>query len=174
MIFGRQNNGLLVESWKCDVCGVDCNLCQSNNSLDGVGWRCPSRKHEYRIRTFSFFEKSHFSFQDILQFIKCFLDNNTLFTLSKFSGLDYKKTSVVWANFIRDLYKQWVSDHYDNVQLSCVTKLMNPFSADNVNTIVETHTWVWKYAILVWLNGKQTDFCYFWWTKGTRRRWSPL
>ncbi len=113
-----QRNGLLLQSWKCEVCGVDCNQCQRKKSLDGVAWRCPSRKHEYSIRKFSFFERSHFSFQDILQFIKCFLDNNTLLPSSKFSGFDYKKTSVDWANFIRDLFKQWVSDHYDNVQLS--------------------------------------------------------
>ncbi len=109
----------MVQSWKCEVCGVDCNVCQRNKSSDGVAWRCPSRKHEYSIGKFSFFERSHVSFQDVLQFIKCFLDNNALLTSSKFSGLDYKKTSVDWANSIRDLLKQWVSHHdYDNVQLS--------------------------------------------------------
>ncbi len=67
-----QRKGLLIKSLRWERCGVDCNQCTRKKSLDAVAWRCSSRKHEYSIQQFSFFQRSHFSFQVLFQFIKCF------------------------------------------------------------------------------------------------------
>ncbi len=112
-----QRTGLLADECRCDKCDVYCNLCERKRNKDGLSWRCPSRRHEYSIRRNSFFERSHFPIEDIVQFVKCFLDGNTLLACAKFSGVDYKKTSVEWANLVRELCKQWVWDLYQNVQL---------------------------------------------------------
>ncbi len=32
-----------------------------------------------------------------------------------FNGLDYKRTTVDWVNFVRDLFQQWVVDNFPNL-----------------------------------------------------------
>lgn len=60
-------------------------------------------------------------------------------------GLNYKKISVDWTNFIRDLFmlfKQWVSDHHGNVQLLGDMEIDGSlfiFLADTVNINVANH-----------------------------------
>ena len=45
---------------------------------DGYVWRCTrNRNHEIGLRKFSFFERSHFPFADLMQFMKCFVDGES-------------------------------------------------------------------------------------------------
>lgn len=53
--------------------------------------------------------------QDVMQFIYSFLTKDTLWQTSKDSGFDYKKSSVDWANFIRDLFREYVYNTYENL-----------------------------------------------------------
>ena len=47
-------------------------------------------------------------FQDILEFMRTFIEGQSLLRCSQYSGLSYKNTSVDWANFIRDLFRIYV------------------------------------------------------------------
>ena len=110
-----RNNNLLLKNFECPKCDRNCNSCVRTRNIDGQTFRCPLARHEYSIRKYSFFERSHFNFADIFQFIKCFLDGLTLRKSATFSGRDYKGTAVDWANFVRDLFQQWVVDSYRNI-----------------------------------------------------------
>ncbi len=101
----RRNN-LLLNNFQCPKCDRNCNSCVMTRNIDGQTFRCPLARHEYSIQKYSFFECSHFEFQDIFQFIKCFLDGVTLRKKETFSGLDYRRTAVDWANFVLDLFQQ--------------------------------------------------------------------
>ncbi len=118
IIIWLRKNGLLLKTFRCPKCDKDCHSCLRSRNIDGLTFRCPVLRHEYSIRKFSFFERSHFDFADIFQFIKCFLDGLTLKKCARFSGLDYKRTAVDWANFVRDLFQQWVEDHYPTVSFT--------------------------------------------------------
>jgi transposase-like protein len=45
-----------------------------------------------------------------MEFIVTFLEDNTLRKCSEKGGLDYKKTSVEWVNYIRDLFRSYVHE----------------------------------------------------------------
>ena len=47
--------------------------------------------------------ESHFPFADLMQFMKCFVDRESLHRMSTNTGMDYKKVSVDWASFCREL-----------------------------------------------------------------------
>ncbi len=114
-----RENGLPINSLTCPKCQGDCSLGKRKNNVDGETWGCKkNRNHEFSIRQNSFFDKSHFKFPDILIFIKNFLDGQTLYKCAQFSGLDYKRTSIYWANFIRDLFRQWMQDNIINLQFT--------------------------------------------------------
>ena len=72
-------------------------------------WRCTrNRNHEIGLRKFSFFERSHFPFADLMQFMKCFVDGESLHRMSTNTGMDYKKVSVDWASFCRELAVEYL------------------------------------------------------------------
>ena len=56
--------------------------------------------------------------QDILVFVVEFLKQQSLKRCAEAAGIDYKKSSVDWANFIRDLFKQYVFEHYSTIKLA--------------------------------------------------------
>jgi len=57
-------------------------------------------------RKFSFFENSKLTIQDIMVFVKSYLEGHTLFMTSKLSGVTYKSSAVDWGCFIRELFKE--------------------------------------------------------------------
>lgn len=119
-----QDQGLIASSLECPKCQTDCYIANRSNRTDGKCFRCKNnRNHEYSIRKYSFFDRSHFAFQDIMMFIKTFLDGGTLLKCANFSGLDYKKTAVDWANFIRDLFRQYVNDTMSDLKFEDIVEL---------------------------------------------------
>ncbi len=81
-------------------------LGKCKNSVDGQTWRCNKNKLQV-LHSAKFIL---FKIQDNLAFIKNFLYSQTLYKFKQFSGVDYKWTSIDWAKFIRDLFRQWVWD----------------------------------------------------------------
>ncbi|XP_045191303.2 uncharacterized protein LOC123548134 [Mercenaria mercenaria] len=76
----------------------------------GQVFRCTkNRNHVKSLRANSFFEKTKVEIQDIVVFIKSYLDKNSLYQCSKFSGVAYKSTAVNWASYIRELFKEYFS-----------------------------------------------------------------
>ena len=70
-------------------------------------FRCSkNRNHEKGIRSFSFFEKANITLQDIMLFIKSYLDKLTLRQFSVFAGISYKSTAVNWGSLVRELFKE--------------------------------------------------------------------
>ena len=69
--------GLLAESISCKAkgCTGTCNRKVRNGAIDGFTMRCNiNRNHEYSIRSCSFFEQLKFPLQDLLLFMKTYLD----------------------------------------------------------------------------------------------------
>ena len=114
-----RKNRLLWSGGVCPCCGGEVRLNQRKRFRDGVSWRCTNnRAHEVSIRENSFFARSHFDVRDLLQFTKDFLDGHSLRTCARFGGLDYKKTSVDWANLVRDIFRQYIGDELPGLTFS--------------------------------------------------------
>nr|XP_011443777.2 uncharacterized protein LOC105339761 [Crassostrea gigas] len=74
----------------------------------GSIYRCSkNRDHTRASRTYSFFEKSILLIQDIMLFIKNYLEKCSLSQCARFSGMSYGSTSVNWASFIREIFKEY-------------------------------------------------------------------
>ena len=84
------------------------------SNIDGFAFRF-KKGHEQSIRKYSFFQGSHYMMQDILVFVVEFLKQRSLKRCAEAAGIDYKKSS---ANFIRDLFKQYVFEHYSTIKLA--------------------------------------------------------
>ena len=88
-------------------CGGTMDLKAHSGRAGGAVFRCrTNRNHEKPFRTNSFFEKSNLTIQDIMLFVKSYLDKCTLLQCSIFCGLAYGTTAVNWASFIRELFKE--------------------------------------------------------------------
>ena len=86
-------------------------------NIDGFAFCC-KKGDEQSIRKYSFFQGSHYMMQDILVFVVEFLKQQSLKRCAEVAGIDYKKSSIDWANFIRDLFKQYVFKHYSTIKLA--------------------------------------------------------
>jgi len=73
---------------------------------------------EISIRKYSFFEKTKYTIQDMLTFIREFLLGSSLKKCSLNSGITYGHTAVDYASFIREIFKQYVHDMLENTKLS--------------------------------------------------------
>ncbi|XP_041485936.1 uncharacterized protein LOC121432146 [Lytechinus variegatus] len=111
-----KNQRLLAASMICEECGSECKWTSRKDKHHGFTWRCRRKGHrekEYGITRYSFFDRSHFVLQDLLEFLRTFLLGGSLKGCSVQAGMDYKKTSVDWANYTRDLFKKFVDSHYN-------------------------------------------------------------
>ena len=106
------HNRLLATRMMCETngCTLECNQNVRSSSIDGWSWRCrPGGAHEHAIRRYSIFSHSHLLVQDIFLFICSYAERNgTLRRLSIWTGIDYSRTAVDWAAFIRDCMVQYV------------------------------------------------------------------
>ena len=66
-------------------------------AVDGYRWRC-NASHETSVRSWSFFQNSHFTLPDIFQFIVGYLDGISLYKLPRRCCINYSSTSVDWAS----------------------------------------------------------------------------
>ena len=71
----------------------------------GDALRTETMRHQ--LDTVRFFNKMHHTISDILCFVKNFLDGHLLIKCSEYAGIN-KATAVYWAQYIRDLFVQWV------------------------------------------------------------------
>lgn len=104
-----RQNGLLATSFPCPVddCSGNMDLRSLSRGHGGVVFRCSSNRNHTRVsRVYSFFEKSNVLLQDILLFIKSYLEKNSLAQCSRFSGFSYTTTAVNWASYIREVFKE--------------------------------------------------------------------
>ena len=58
------------------------------------------------VRKYSFFERAHFITQDIMLFIKQYLDGVALLEASRQAGIFHQKSGTDWASFIREPFKE--------------------------------------------------------------------
>ena len=70
------------------------------------------------VRKYSFFERAHFTIQDIMLFIKQCLGGVTLLEASRQAGISYQKSGVDWASFIRELFKEDLHRSLPHIRLS--------------------------------------------------------
>ena len=70
-----------------------------------------NRNHVKTMMANSFFEKTRLEIQDVMVFIKSYLDKNTLLQCANFSGICYKSIAVDWASYIREMFKEHFHRH---------------------------------------------------------------
>jgi len=107
-----KNRGLLLTTYTCstDKCGRLCKWVY-RRSKDTITLRCEGNSdHEFSIRKNSFFEKSHYSFQDLMNFVKLYLEGQLLVSISEQTGMCYKSTALHWSQLIRKMFKQYIYD----------------------------------------------------------------
>ena len=108
-------------SLPCPKCGEECKLSSRKGKLETYSWHCRNTlEHEDKkdfegsIYKHSFFDHSHFTFQDIFQFIYVFLQGHSLLQCSKLSGMHYNNTAVDWGNFVREIFKVYIHNLYES------------------------------------------------------------
>ncbi|CAG2257254.1 unnamed protein product [Mytilus edulis] len=107
----REEN-FLLSSYDCSKCEKVCRIGVSKDKLGGQTFRCTANKnHEYSIYTNSFFAGCHADIRDVFQFIRSYLQKNTLRLCSISSGIAYKSTAVYWAQDVREVFVQFVWDN---------------------------------------------------------------
>ena len=56
----------ISEQMQCPACACTCTLQRISKNIDQVSWRCCTAKaHEISVRKYSFFERAHFTIQNI-------------------------------------------------------------------------------------------------------------
>ena len=76
------DNGFIASSLICKKPGCDgvCYKAGRNSKVLKHSFRCNvNHNHEFAIRTYSFFEKSHFTVPDTFQFIRSYLEETSLY-----------------------------------------------------------------------------------------------
>ena len=69
-------------------------------------FRCSKNSnHQRQTRELSFFEASKIPTNDIMLFVKSYLDGCSLYQCARFAGISYSSTSVDWSGHIRELFK---------------------------------------------------------------------
>ena len=92
---------------------------KDKKNIDQVCWRCCTAKaHEISVRKYSFFERAHFTIQDIMLFIKQYFDGVTLLEATRQAEICYQKSGVDWASFIRELFKEDLHRSLPHTRLS--------------------------------------------------------
>ena len=59
----------------------------------------------------SFFEKTRLEIQDVVVFIKSYLEKNSLLQCANFSWVSYDSTAVDWASYMREMFKEYFHRH---------------------------------------------------------------
>ena len=119
-----RNNGLLATTLRCKsenitakcrrqgggdvVCNGIMYPKPRGDKPSGEIFRCEYDRdsHTKAARTYSFFENSKLPIQDIMVFLKSYLDKSSLLQCSIFAGIAYKTTAVNWASYTRELFKE--------------------------------------------------------------------
>ncbi|XP_072180092.1 uncharacterized protein [Diadema setosum] len=112
-----QQHNLIASSMRCELCARPCKLVSNSAKKGGKVWRCKGGitwKHDktYSVHHHSIFERSQFDVRELLVFIQEWALGSSLHRCAIESGLNYKRTSVDWANFLRDLMRKFVDDIY--------------------------------------------------------------
>lgn len=102
-----QKMKLIAEHRVCDKCQHPCTLGVRNDVGDKRAWRCPKKCTRISIRKHSFLEGSSFALQDLLLFIKLYLDNMPLKEIAKQTGMDGKKTCGQWGVYVREIFVEY-------------------------------------------------------------------
>ena len=115
-------NGLIADEILCTStgnCDGTMKLSKRSGRITGYTLRCnKNRNHECGSRRHSFFEKSKLAIQDIMVFIKTYIEGNTLYQCSRMSGVHYQSTGVDWGCFLRELFKEYFHRHIRNRKIS--------------------------------------------------------
>lgn len=114
-----RKNDLLATNIVCDAkvktgtnlvsqtCGGLMTVKPRSNRIGNETFRCDkNRNHERPSRKYSFFENSHLTLNDIMVFVKSYLDGCTLKQCASFAGISYGSSAVNWAHFIRELFME--------------------------------------------------------------------
>lgn len=109
-----RNNGLLARTVACErvdggeICTGSMSLKSRKERKGGEILRCNrNRNHVKSLRANSFFERTKLELQDVMVFIKSYLDKSSLYQCAKFSGMAYGTTAVNWASYMRELFKEY-------------------------------------------------------------------
>lgn len=87
-------------------------------------FRCTvNRRHTKSSRSHSFFDKGNLVFQDIILFIKSYLEKNSLAQCARFIGMAYRSTAVNWASFMREVFKEYFNNTLRNVKLQGIVEI---------------------------------------------------
>lgn len=124
--FWCRKNGILATSFPCHVenCTVEMTLANLSRAPGGVIFRCNcNRLHTKSSRAYSFFDKSNLVLQDIILFIKSYLEKNSLAICARFSGMAYKSTAVNWACFMKEVFKEYFHNTLRNVKFQGIVEI---------------------------------------------------
>lgn len=105
-----RNNGLLASTIKCPKCTdmVLCKIRKRQGKCDGFTFRCENNpSHEFAMRKYSWFERSHLKINDAMNFAKSYIEGHSLKMCATHAGICYNSTAVDWGVMIREIFKEY-------------------------------------------------------------------
>jgi hypothetical protein len=118
-------HGLLPQNIPCVSKSQDAHSCsgimklfQRSGKSTGYTSRCSkNRNHEVAPRKYSFFESSKLTIQDMMMFVKTYLEGHSLYQCSRLSGVHYKSTAIDLGSFVREIFMEYHNRHVRNTKL---------------------------------------------------------
>lgn len=107
--------GLISNRVRCPECQTFCHLMNSNERGDGKIWRCEEGHYKQSIRKDSFFEGSHLTLVQLIDFIYFWSKRMFLKDIKEEVDISSWTTAVDWANFIRDVCGLWCFDQQEQI-----------------------------------------------------------
>ena len=159
--------GPISEQMQCPVCACTWTLQRWSKNIDQVCWRCWTAKaHEISVRKCSFFERAHFTIQDIkkrahftiqdtMLFIKQYLDGFTLLATSRQVRISYQKSGLDWASFIRELFKEDLHRSLPHIRLSGEVEMDESIWPENQ---ISSRSATGEEGLDIWYSGKRLQY----------------
>ena len=107
-------HGLLRNSYECPNCHNLCRYIQSSHFNDENEWRCRDCNVKKSIRVGSFFESSHLTLYQIIDFLYFWSRKLLLKDISEEVNVG-THAAVEWANIIRDICGLWCIDQQEQI-----------------------------------------------------------
>ena len=128
-------HGLIHNSFNCPNCNSLCRLNSWNETNAGKIWRCRGQNCNFTksIRADSFFDNSHLSLTEIVDFIYFWSKKLSLSYIMEETGIEEWHIAVDWANFIRDICGFWyVLNFHNNYEIKII--IIDFISGAQINT----------------------------------------
>ena len=148
----------IQETWRCAPETEDEDEEERGSSSKGKRKKKKKKACDtgYSLKKYSFFERIKYSIPDFFCFIRELLAGSTLKRTCQESGVHYNHTAVDYANFVRDVYKEYVFNMLKTKKLRGIVEIDESLFGRKIKhnrgrNVVNHRTWILGTSIIHFL-----------------------